>query len=248
MSITPLTSALVLVGAVDASGQADSMEIAITAQNKEYTTFGSGGFVQQMAVLKGGTVKLDGFADYSGSGVDQWLAGQGIGANFPVSVAIPGTAAGDPAHFTYAQFESWTPVTGKVGDLARTPVNFGISNGVPEVKGLLGATLTSRSASDNGSAVALTGPSASQKLYAALHCTGFVGGTAPTLVVKVQSDDNSGFTSATDRITFSTLNNTPGTQFSSVAGDFSTETYHRASWTITGTPTGVTFAVFFGVF
>ena len=83
-----------------------------------------------------------------------------------------------------------------------------------------------------GDGVALTGPDAAQSLYAVIHVTAASG---TDLAVKIQSDDNSGFTTATDRVTFSTVS-AVSSQWSSVAGDLSTETHWRVGATVaTGT-------------
>ena len=63
--------------------------------------------------------------------------------------------------------------------------------------------------------------------------------------MKVQSDDAVGFPSATDRITFSTVTGV-GSEFTSVAGAFNTETHLRASWTVSGTGS-ISFVVVCGV-
>jgi hypothetical protein len=61
------------------------------------------------------------------------------------------------------------------------------------------------------------------------------GAAGTNLAVKVQSDDNGGFSSATDRITFSTVS-ASGWQLGSVAGNLVTETFWRVTGTIgTGT-------------
>ena len=81
-------------------------------------------------------------------------------------------------------------------------------------------------------------------MYAGLHITA-ASGTTPTLVVKVQSDDNAGFTSATDRITFTSANSIGG-QWSSVAGAV-TDDYWRVTWTVGGTSPSFTFVVALGI-
>ena len=57
--------------------------------------------------------------------------------------------------------------------------------------------------------------------------------STPTLALKVQSDDNSSFTSATDRITLTNFT-AVGAQYSKVAGAI-TDTHYRINYTLSGT-------------
>jgi hypothetical protein len=130
-------------------------------------------------------------------------------------------------------------VGGPIGEGA--PFSASVESDSQHGRGVLLHPPTARSTTANGTAVAQAGPGAGRTLYAALHVLS-ASGTTPSLTVKVQSDDAVGFPSATDRITFSAAN-AAGWQWGSVAGDFSTETHLRVTWTITGTTPSFTFAV-----
>jgi hypothetical protein len=98
---------------------------------------------------------------------------------------------------------------------------------------------TARSSSSNTTGVqvgALSGGTG----YAALHV---FAGTASTLDVVIQSDDNSGFTSATNRITFTQA--TGATSQWSTVTSAGSDDYWRVSWTVGGGTW--TFAVTFGI-
>lgn len=99
------------------------------------------------------------------------------------------------------------------------------------VPGFIIHTKASRSTTGNGTAFQLGAVAAGKSLYAALHV---FTATGTTLDVKVQSDDNSGMSSATDRITFTQVATTPTSLFSSVAGSI-TDDYWRIVYTISGT-------------
>lgn len=103
-----------------------------------------------------------------------------------------------------------------------------------------------------GTAVAATGTStgiqlraitAGKKAFATVHMTA-VAGTDPEFDLVIESDDNSGFTSATTRATFTQLTDV-GSQMVDIDGAV-TDTYWRASWTIAGTDPEFTFAVALG--
>ena len=82
-----------------------------------------------------------------------------------------------------------------------------------------------------GTGVLLGAVGATQYLYATVHC--LTAGT--TVTIKIQSDDNAGFTSPTDRITLSAITATGGTWVTRLAGSI-TDTYYRFNVTaVTGT-------------
>lgn len=85
--------------------------------------------------------------------------------------------------------------------------------------------------------------SANRRAYATLHVTA-VDGTTPTLDVIIESDDNSGFTTAVTRATFAQVEE-PGGQLVAISGAI-TDTYWRASWTVGGTSPEFSFAIALG--
>jgi hypothetical protein len=137
--------------------------------------------------------------------------------------------------------DSLNPMAGAKGDVAGFEMSLAYDAAIP--RGVVLATKAARTATGDGTAVALGGPTAAQRLYAGLHVFAYSGLT--NIVVKVQSDDGAGFGSATDRITFATVTGTTS-EWASVAGSFSSETHLRATWTVTGTGS-CTFAVVCGV-
>jgi hypothetical protein len=82
----------------------------------------------------------------------------------------------------------------------------------------------------DGTAYELGAVTATERVYAAVHIHAVDGGT---VAVKIQSDDNEGMASATDRITFSTSTGVTS-QWKELAGPV-TDTWWRANWTYAGT-------------
>lgn len=166
-----------------------------------------------------------------------------VGAQQPIMVA-----ADDAAINTYAYgFRSLITNYGfgvTVGDLYVVP--FGAKGVSQFFRGIsLGSVTDTVSGTGTASAQYLaTAGDDTDKLHATIHCT-VMGATS--LAVKIQSDDNSGFTSATDRITFATLT-APGAEFASEATDPTggADDYYRVSYTVTGAGT-VTFIVALGI-
>ena len=89
------------------------------------------------------------------------------------------------------------------------------------------------SASGNTTGRQLGAVSATQSVYASIHVWSVAGTSTPTLTAKIQSDDNSSFTSATDRITMSSATAITS-EYKSQAGAI-TDDYWRVNWTVSGT-------------
>ena len=246
MAIQTVRSAQLIVETTDVSnfiGTIGETPGSVTVQ--EFTPFGGGGFVHRYAGLKSGKWSLDGMADHAAAGVSTLLAPTLLGSQLGVSIAVPATGtttvAGDWAQFGQGQLTSYKSMASVPGELMPFGVELETDGGFV-VSGRVGAPLTSYTTSGlTGTAVALTGPAAGKSLYAILQVTAASG---TNLVVKVQSDDNGSFTSATDRITFSTVS-AVSRQQSSVAGSLTGETHWRVTATIaSGT---FSFACYFGI-
>lgn len=171
-------------------------------------------------------------------------------ADVPVTIAPAGLAVADRAFLFRASQGDYQPVGGSVGEIARFSVG-AEGTGVPAARGQLLANASAVTTTANGTAVQLGAVTAGQFLYATLHVTS-AAGTSPTIAVKIQSDDNSGMSSPTDRLTFTTTSGlTTGTpvahdQFGSVAGAI-TDTWWRVVYTITGTSPVFSFVVAAGI-
>jgi hypothetical protein len=229
---------------LDLTGFANQVDIGGTRDMRDSTTFADGGWSCVKPGIIRGQAVVSGFQDFAADALDDELSIGQLGSQYPLTV-IPnptGTVtAGDAAWMSRGIVDALTPFSGAIGDMATFKMSSAFDTAVVQAK--VAHPKAARTATGNGTAIALAGPTSAQKLYAALHVTAFSGFT--NVVFKVQSDDNGGFSSATDRITFTTVTGTTH-QWSSVAGDFSTETHHRVTWTVTGTGS-VTFVCVFGV-
>jgi hypothetical protein len=120
---------------------------------------------------------------------------------------------------------------------------FGWTGDAQMVRGQMLHPAAARTATGSGTTTTFTAPTATQSLYAAFHVLSVTG--AGTITFTIQTDDNSGMTSATTRITSSAFA-AVGHQFASLAGALTGETHIRVGYTIAGF-TSVTFAVAAGV-
>jgi len=116
---------------------------------------------------------------------------------------------------------------GSVGDLLKFDVTAEAFNSA-----LVNATLLNNSilsASGNSTGFQLGAVPAGSKLYAGLHVIGITG-TAPSLGVTIESDDNGSFTTPTTVLTFS-ASTVINSQWLSLDGP-TTDDYFRASFTV----------------
>lgn len=244
MAATVLTQSMVYVGSLDLSDDVDQIEFGpLQTAFKDAPVFNGGGFTRTLPGIRTAAVKLHGWEDVASGGIGQTINLTSLGSQYPIT-AIPMTSstvtAGDVCYVTRGILSALDRphALGEVNQ-----ITYQFPSDTIAARGAVAHPLAARTSSSSGTAVLLTGPTAAQSLYATLHVTAFSGFSGVT--VKVQSDDNSGMTTPTDRITFTAATGTTS-QFASVAGDFSTETYHRVTWTVTGSGS-ITFVAAFGV-
>mgnify|MGYP000879394114 CR=1 FL=1 len=233
----------------------DQLGLEMSADPVEFTNYCSSGAREYRQGLRTWAVNATGFADFAAVGATtgglvpgEEIAPANLGATTNLTICPVDGSEGAVAYLADGAYASMMPVGGAVGDPGRynfSAVPATLADGHKLVRGLLEANRTVTSSSNTTGSNTLGAVSASQRLSASLHVF-TLSGTSPTLTVKVQSDDNSGFTTPTDRITFSAATTRSG-QFSYINGAV-TDTYWRVSWAIggTGTPT-VAFAVALGI-
>jgi hypothetical protein len=238
MTAQILKNVRIFSGGADLTGVSNKIEISAECDEKDVTTFGSTDangdiWKEVMGGIASAKISAGGFweaGDVSKVDDDAWAAIGGAGAwtTFPNSL----TAAAGAVALTTNMLRSNYQAFGAVGDVA--PWQQSGTSTSPLLRGVgLHPPGTARTATGSGTAVQHVAVSATQRLYAALHVLSVAGTVTPTITVKVQSDDNSGFTSPTDVLTF-TAATARGSQFTSVAGAI-TDTYYRVSYTISGT-------------
>lgn len=235
----------IIVGQLDLTSKASRIDFGpLTRAMKDFTTFADGGFTCVLPGLINGEATVKGFQDFATDVLDDDLSIGQLGSQYPIT-AIPNASgtvtAGDPAWLSRGVVSELNPLEGAKGD----PAGFTLKLPFDTIcsRALVAHPTAARTANGNGTAVPLAGPNATQRLYACLHVLAYSGFT--NVVFKIQSDNAVGFPSSTDRITFGTVT-ARGSEFASVAGDFSTETHQRVSWTVSGVGS-ITFICAFGV-
>lgn len=240
------TDIVVCDGPMNIAAYAKSVQVEVSCDELDTTTVSStDGYRTLIAGRRSAVVNASLMAEHTNGGLDdvQW-AQLGV-VSIPKSIAI-GSADGSTAYLMNGIALSYSPFGGNPGELAMSSVR-AASASSPIVRGkVLHPYATARSSSGTGTGRQLGAVAAGKSLYAALHVLS-ASGTTPSLTVKVQSDDNSGFTTPTDRITFTAETDvTSHYQWGSVAGAI-TDDYWRISYTISGTGLSFTFLVAAGI-
>ncbi len=230
MATFVLTDGRLLLNGFDLSSHTQSVTLELTADDVDVTPINSGGFRSRIAGLSDATLNASGFFE-AGSAKPDALLGVSSGAELIGTVSAT-SSAGDNAYFLKSRQFTYN-IGGAVGDA----MPFSISNANSSDRAVKGTIMIDDSAnltaSGNSTGRNLGAVASTKSLFVAAHVVSISGTSAPTLALKVQSDDNSGFTSATDRITLSNFT-AVGAQYAKVAGAI-TDTHFRVNYTITGT-------------
>lgn len=244
MPKTILTNVRCFAVAADLTTVSNKVELSAEVEAKDTTNYGSAGWKETIGGL--------GSAEISAAG--QWEAGDPskvddaswsqLGGVGPWSISANNAAAvGDLAYFTSA-LRSDYKLGDAVGEVA--PWTGTAKSAWPLVRGQFAHPPgTARTASGTGTSLNLGAVAAGKRLYAALHVLS-VAGTTPSITARVESDDDTGFASATTRLTFSAATAADG-QILRTDGTAITDTWWRIAWTISGTTPSFLFAATLGI-
>lgn len=240
MATFVLTDASILLGGVDLTAKSNQIQLTYEVEAQDATVFGN-----DTRINKGGLWVISGEV---GGFTDEDLAGSAIfdavGAGPSVfQVAAPGDD-GTAGYAFRSMAASHQPLGGSVGEMAADSLSLVGKSGAPLVRGTILHPSTARTSTGTGTGRELGAVAADEKVYGALNVVA-ASGSSPTLDVVVESDDNSGFTSATTRLTFSQQTGV-GADWQSAAGAI-TDTHWRVSYTIGGSSPSFTFQCLVGI-
>ena len=241
MAVFSLTNVFVAANEIDLSLFANQTALDFSGNELDITTFGSGGWTQKMVGLGSFNLTASGFQDFTAPSPESLTNPSTFAGLHTFTVSVPGSAVGDVAYFGQSRSTSITDIDGAVGDAAKFSLAWPGTSKL--TRGVMLHPKAARTATANGTTTALAGPTATQALRAAFHVHS-VSGTG-TITFVVETDDNSGMTTPTTRITSSAIA-AVGHEVGSAAGAFASETHVRVRWTISGF-TSVTFSVAAGV-
>lgn len=229
MATFVLTDAVILVHDQDLSGISNKTTLKLTAEDKDVTVFGGGGYRLSLGGLKAISFDASGYQD-SAAGPDA-AAFAALGVVDRAYTVAAANVVAQPA-FLFQASELQYDLGDAVGNVA--PINMmskgsnivGVARGqLAKTKGVVSATGVL------GSGVNLGAGGAGKFLYATLHA--FAVGT--TVTVTIQSDTTSGFGAPTTRATIGPITTAGGTFMTRVNAAAITDTWWRFNVTaITG--------------
>lgn len=240
-----LKNCRIFAGGADLTSNSNKLAVAVATEAKNVTNFGSGGWKEFLTGIF--DTKIDAGGQWEAA--DASKVDDANWANMTGGVAVPWTATPDTANvgdlaWVVKAIESDYQLGDAVGEVA--PWSASAAGVTATARGqILHPPGTARTSSGNGTARQLGALTAAQKLYVNLHVLSVAGTGSPTLTVAVQSDDASGFPSATTRGTFNAAT-AISSQSMAISGAI-TDDWWRVSWTITGTTPSFLFVVSAGI-
>ncbi len=230
MTLTPtvLLDARIYLESADMTGFSNKVEVTSSAVDLDRTTFASGGWNERTAGLFDSQVAIEGFFQALDLTMPDDTLWANLGAAGTAVTVVPTAGTVGSLCYLGKTLETDYKPGGKVGDLlgwsATLKGNTAIARGQ-----ILHPQGTARTSTGNGTGVQLGAVLATQRLYANLHVLS-VSGTTPSITV---------------RLTFGADTALDG-QALSVLGPI-TDTWWRATWTISGTTPSFLFAVSAGI-
>ena len=220
MASQVLKNVSIWVDGYDASGQMNALALEYAAESLERTAV-NGSTRLKAGGLKNTRMTHSGFwaADYD-AGVFST-----VGANMPVTIASAGADTGDLAYLAQTLNAAYKP---KLTVGSRAGFTLELEAAGELTRGVVLANEDTTLASGSSGSVQLGLLQQTDELFATLHVTELTGGGS--LVVKIQSDSDAGFSSPVDRITFDTATEEVG-QYKSTSLT-NTDEYYRAVWTL----------------
>ncbi len=242
MAIGVLTDASIWMNQWDISGQSNVARVTVEREELAAPLFGSTA-TRVTAGLWMAQLSAQGLTDFAPGAIQNILRGTfGQTVNVITTVSPTGVDGSYAETFLARTFELKQLDDVPVGQLSAFAIT-AKSRGTVPVKGTLLFNSTD-TANGTGTGRQLGSVAAGQSVYAGLHVFA-ASGTTPTLDVVIESDDNSGFTSAATRLTHA-QKTTAGSDWQSAAGAI-TDDWWRVSYTITGGTPSFTFAVVVGI-
>lgn len=126
MAIGPLTDAYVSINSVVLSDHVDSVEIQMEHEDLDITAMGATSRAH-VAGLRDDRITINFFQDHAASEVDATLNGLlGLNAGFPIEIRPSSAAvsATNPKYTGTFIMLSYTPISGTVGEVSQTEVEF----------------------------------------------------------------------------------------------------------------------------
>lgn len=126
-----LTAAYLSLNATDVSAYASKIELTVDVDEKDVTTYSSLGWREVLGGIKSGTLAAEFKQDVAAAAIDSimWpLLGTVVAFETRLSNAAVGTS--NPKYSGSVLVKGWSPLTGSVGDDAKSAVTYPTSGAV----------------------------------------------------------------------------------------------------------------------
>lgn len=207
MSEQIFSQGLLFLGALDLKAKIRETALVITSEVQDVTALEDGSR-NRLGGLKDVSLSAAGYFDAAEPDASLFAS---VGVSDSLITVAPKATLGERAFFFRAVVGEYSPITGAIGEVLGFELNAASYLG-----DLIRGTLMEngeQTASANGTGRQLGAVTSGQSIYAGLHITAITGDWD----IVLESDDNSGFTTATTRHTFSGQT-AIGDLFASVAG------------------------------
>lgn len=243
MAFRVLTNCRIFAGGADLTGASNKVELSMEVEDKDRTTFGSGGAKERTGGLFDSAIAAAGYWEANDLTLVDDHMWTSLGSHDAWTVTEHGATVGTLAYL--AKFlQSNYKLLGAVGEVA--PWEAEAKGDWPTARGLIAHPPgTARTATGTGTAQQLGAVGANQYLYAALHVLS-AAGTTPSITVEIESDDAEAMSSPTTRLSFAAASTTGAEEIKRVQGAI-TDTWFRPKWTISGTAPSFLFVASFGI-
>lgn len=244
MSKFVLLDTRIFAGGADLTSHGNKVELSAELEVKPTTNFGSAKWKEVLAGLASTAISAEGQWEAGDSGKVDDSTWSGLGGLGPWTICPESASVGELAWLTNAMRGNYS-LGGTVGDVA--PWSASAVGSWPLCRGvMLHPPGTARTTTGDGTAVQHVAVPAGKNVYAALHVLSVSGTSNPTITVAVESDVDALFNgSETTRITFAAAT-ARGGQILRAAGPV-TDTFWRATWTVSGATPSFLFAVSLGI-
>lgn len=118
----------------DLSTYCQKAEISITAEVKDTTSYGDGGWKTELGGLKQAKISLEFFNDFAAAALDSIMFPLlGTVVTFELASTQAARGASNPSYIGSMLISDWNPITGKVGDVDTSTVSYQSSGVVTRV-------------------------------------------------------------------------------------------------------------------
>jgi hypothetical protein len=240
-----MKDAKIYIAGHDISGHSNKVELKYTAEILDDTTFGASS-KSRVAGLKDTDLSVEGFWEAASTAatsykIDDIVNAYLCTADTLITVCPTDGSQGEVAFCIPGMLGEYQ-FGASVGELTKFTLNGGGNSDL--IRGTVMEN-EQKTSSASGTAQELGAVSASQHLYAGIHCYA-AEGTLPTLDVTIESDDAEGFLDPTTRVTFDQLT-TIGSEWATPIAGAIADTWWRVKWVTGGTSPKFTIVVVVGI-